>query len=89
MTFTFFFISLTKQSHIPLRYENDRKDKANKYRIQDVVTKPESEKGKYLVPELYGKTIEYSTQRPSYLEKGSPIHQVRNPLDDPKLKVKR
>lgn len=62
---------------------------ANKYRIQDVVTKPESEKGKYLVPELYGKTIEYSTQRPSYLEKGSPIHQVRNPLDDPKLKVKR
>ncbi|HNS12874.1 MAG TPA: hypothetical protein PKM97_09705 [Bacteroidia bacterium] len=61
---------------------------ANKYRIQDLVDKPESEKGTYLTPELYGKTIEQATHKPSYLKKGSPVNVVRNPLDDPKLKRK-
>ncbi len=61
---------------------------ANKYRIQDVVNKPESEQGTYLNPELYGKSINQAAHQPSYLEKGAPIHVVRNPLDDPKLKNK-
>lgn len=59
---------------------------ANKYRIQDVVDKPEGEKGTYLTPELYGKTMEYATQKPSYLEKKAPVHPIRSVLDDPKMK---
>ncbi|MBK9026113.1 MAG: hypothetical protein IPL69_19755 [Saprospiraceae bacterium] len=61
---------------------------ANKYRIKDVVDKPESEKGTYLVPELYGKTMDQAAHKPSYLEKGAPVKLVRNPMDDPKLKNK-
>lgn len=61
---------------------------ANKYRIKDIVNKPASEQGTYLNPELYGKTMDQATQKPSYLKKGEPIYVVQNPLDDPKLKHK-
>lgn len=58
---------------------------ANKYRIKDVVDKPQGEKGTYLTPELYGKTMEQATHKPSFLPKGIPVRAVRNPHDDPKL----
>lgn len=59
---------------------------AERFRIRPEVEKPASEKGTYLVPELYGKSMEQSAQRPSYLEKGTSQRKVVDPKDTPKAK---
>ncbi|HRS38604.1 MAG: hypothetical protein ACO1G7_08735 [Bacteroidota bacterium] len=64
-----------------------RKDPlANQYRIQPVVDKPASEKGTYLVPQVYGKSIDRAPHQPTFLPYGNGNRKVMKPMDDPKRK---
>lgn len=67
-----------------------RKDPlAEKFRIRDVVEKPASEKGTYLTPELYGKTINEATRKPRYAERKAGNNTLIDFREDPRLKARR
>jgi hypothetical protein len=59
-----------------------RKDPlAEQFRICDEVEKPDSEKGKYLVPSVYGKSPDQAMHTPRFLEKGQPARTQRTEVD--------